>query len=744
MRNTVQFLGQTFTHARIARLEATLDTDLSYRSLDVDTALVSLSTEDRRTPLLFFTAEPLPFFTRDSLRFNTAPTGEAPPAIGAWSRADALQILRGGSLLKTFYPESLRRVSPYRTEVTLTSALGVLAQLSHKGGVYTGATGANPMTAGALIREICGYSGSTPGPVTVYVAPEFESIAVYGWLPYVTPSGVAGSQLGSAKDNLLQVLFAINASLRASTDGGLRVENLSTVSQSTISRDRVYRENAAVEELAPVTRVTLLEHQYFPGTETETLFDGVTTEGQLIVFSEPMTNLTATGFTITESGANYAVVSAGSGTLTGSPYIHVTREITRTLAASGPDNEMRVEDATLVGVTAGADVANRLAAFYACRKYITCDATLASEDAGDVVSIWDPIDRVMRAACLESIAPLTLSNTAKGRLRALVGFTPWQTVPFEDRRVLLTGSGTWTVPAGVTYVTAILIGSGGGGNGGQNGANGTRYTYNASVSVPFTAGVPNGVGGAGGKGGTAGVAGKVLRLDLTVTPGQALAYACGAAGAAGAANGGAGGAGGDTTFGAYSSASGSMSESGFYDAASQITFALPGTNGTDGAAGGDGGTATQSGMNGKNGGNSATHTGGTGGTGVYTSHQGTQTSNTWTGYFGGGGGGGAGSGNGSNGKNGAGMANGVVYGGGGGNGADGLPATGAPSYGSAGNGGNGGGGGGGCGGWTYSESGNLHYSGQVTYYPTIGAGGIGTAGTAGGAGCIILYYREPA
>ena len=723
MRNTVQFLNQTFTHARIARLEATLDTDLSYRSLDVDTALVSLSTEDRRTPLLFFTAEPLPFFTRDGLRFNTAPTGEATPSIGAWSRADALQIFRGGSLLKTFYPESLRRVSPYRTEVTLTSALGVLAQLSHKGGVYTGATGANPMTAGDLIREICGYSGSTPGPVTVYVAPEFEGIAVYGWLPYVTPSGVAGSQRGSAKDNLLQVLFAINASLRASTDGSLRVVNLSTESQSIISRDRVYRDGAEVEELSPVTRVTLLEHQYFPGTETETLFDGVTTEGQLIVFSEPMTNLTATGFTITESGANYAVVSAGSGTLTGSPYIHVTREITRTLAASGPDNEMRVEDATLVGITASSDAANRLAAFYACRKYIICDATLISEDAGDVVSIWDPIDRVMRAACLESIAPLTLSNTAKGRLRALVGFTPWQTEPFQDVRELLTGSGTWTAPADIdpgTEVQVVLISKGGDGAAGADGEAGESkhlIVTSAEGKNGGTWSVSSGKGGAGGLGGEGGQGGKIFRFAILINPNQAIAFDAASV---------------NTTFGSHSSDEGASSDAGYSDPVTQETYAQKGAPGVDGGRGGTGGSATSNNyFAGESGEDVDAYHGGQGWTGA-ASDSPSGNPSTWKNRWGGSGGGGA-----AIASDGSAASN--VSGG---SGAAATPPAAATGYGTGGTGGNGGGGGGGTGGaWFYRDA--RSGADGIWYTPSGGAGGAGSAGGTGAPGCVILYYRKP-
>lgn len=720
MKNTVRFLAQTFDHSRIASAQATFDTDLSGRTLDVDSARVSLSTEDRRRPRLFFTAEPLPFFTRDGLRFNTAKDGEETPVIGAWSQANPLQLLRGGSLFKTFFPSMLRRVSPFRTEITLMSALGLLAQRSHRGGVYTGT-----VTAGDLIREIC-------GSVSVYVSPVFEDVKLYGFLPYVTPTGVPGSQRGSAKDNLLQVLFALNASVRAGADGTLRVENLPTATASVLDRSRIYRDGAAVEELPPVTSVTVLEHSYGVGTESKELFTGVTTAGQVIIFSEPCSDLTATGFTVMESGANYAIVSAGSGTLTGVPYVHTTREITRTVAQSLTENVVRVENATLVGITNSADVANRLAAYYACRKYINCDAVIEFENPGDVVSIWDNVAKQMRQACLEAISPLTFSNTLKGRVRALVGFTPWQTIPFTDEHVILTASGTYTFPsdiAGDTEVTVIVIGGGDGGTNGGNGANGTAYPKSGVFTPPGSLSTGAGAGGQGGAAGVHGNGGKILRAALIVNPGQQVQVTIGAGGAAN------GGSGGNTVFGSISSATGASSDAGYYDPVSGTTY---GISGTDGVAGGNGGNGGSAGSDGQAGGNVGTNTGGRGGKGYkYTGWLSKTTEN-----IGGAGGGGAAYGaNGGAGFDPPASSYGQAQPGGAGGSA--AAAAAAVHYGDGGSGGNGGGGGGGGGAWSFNDP----DSGSTTsyYYNSVGgSGGRGSAGSAGRQGCVILIFRKPA
>jgi hypothetical protein len=63
----------------------------------------------------------------------------------------------------------------------------------------------------------------------------------------------------------------------------------------------------------------------------------------------------------------------------------------------------------------------------------------------------------------------------------------------EKRIEAFTGSGTWTVPAGVTYAIAHMLG-GGGGAGGVSGAG----SNGGSSSVAFSSGTVTAVGGQGG------------------------------------------------------------------------------------------------------------------------------------------------------------------------------------------------------------------------------------------------------
>lgn len=244
-----------------------------------------------------------------------------------------------------------------------------------------------------------------------------------------------------------------------------------------------------------------------------------------------------------------------------------------------------------------------------------------------------------------------------------------------------TGDGTWTKPAGVTFVKVIVIGGGGGGGGGVGGSAGATRN------------------GAGGGGAGAWNEKVFLAADLGATESVTIG-ASGAGGAGGsAANGLVGTSGGDSDFGS-------------------ILFAFGGGGGALGssslnnAGGGGGGTGGAGGVG-------VSATGGVGGTPHYNAAP-TSDANGGTGAIGGAG---------SNvpGSN-------AEYGGGGGGSPlfDGAGTAG----GSAIHGGGGGGSGGGLGaGNTETEGGD----GGATNNYTIGGGGAkgavnGGAGTAGTAG----------
>ena len=515
-----------------------------------------------------------------SLSFDTVSaeiyTKTAGKLLAALPDNTPIVIYRDNAIKARFVKRGISRIGPNTYSLTGQSPMGALSKMPHPGSIYTG------QTVEEVAKEIC-------GSIPILVKTVYAGTKLYGWLPY------ANGKDRSARDNLVQVLFAIGAYLRTDLNGVLRIEPLWDGAASTISVDRSYS-GGTVKYDSPISAVTVTEHQYIAGTDEKELFSGTSQQGDIITFSEPMHSLTATGFTILESGANYAKISSGSGSLKGKTYIHNTRLVTQTVTENAAENVKSVTDATLVSLVNSSAVAKRLADYYKCRETITNGIVSGQEMPGHVVSVYHPYDKQMVSACIVSL-DTTMSGTLKSEMAALVGFLPPQpeTTEYYDERVLLTGSGEWTVPEGVTSYTRVLIG---GGRGGSSGHRGESPAVRASKSwteksdalrryVGFNRGVSL-EGGKGGEPGDAGDGGKVLVETVTdAVPGAKVSYACGRGGYGGAFSQGndAGAFGTATTMGGATSDTGSSSEAGYTDAITGEVFAAKGKSGIAGSPG---------------------------------------------------------------------------------------------------------------------------------------------------------------
>lgn len=695
-----------------------------------------------------------------SLEVNTL-SAEARDPDGVFigfARNTPLKWIYNGAQRGIFYLQEVERVGPSRYSLYATSAIGILTEGQHYGGIYTG------QTAQEVIASIC-------GTVPFSIQNKYADVKLYGWLPVATQ-----------RDNLVQVLIAIGAWIKTDLDGVLRIESLWDGISGNINEDYMLV-GAKAPETAKITQVVVTEHQYAEGGEETKLFEGTAQQGDIITFNSPMYELVADGFSILESGANYAKVSGGSGTLKGRAYIHNTREVVRDVSEAAEPNIKTVKDATLVSLVNSTAVAERLANYFQWTETIQAPIVYQGEVPGNRVATWHPYDKTGVTACLES-ADINLSNTLKADETLLVGFVPpkFEQVVTYDEHEVLTGSGTWTVPEGVTQVVVVLIGGGGAGGNGDDGTGdfyggfGTSKNETKSVSIypsdsagqtkttncTLTATGNTTEKGTGGAGGKAGEPGKVYQKTIDVSAGDKISYICGSGGQAN----GAGGE--DTVFGEESSASGSAESAGYTDIVTGITYAK---SGTPGSAGADGGTP------GNNGDDDGETAGGIGRQPYNDSENGNNESSTAN-YSvtlsvnisvssSGSGGGGAGGRSGQNDGTAGSSSGPAKFGysianasgtftpsnpGTGGNGADGASAA---LYGCGGDGGGGGGGGGAAGSYTLTVRNNGTYkvisppSSTLKLYNTTsirtydnysGSGGAGGAGGAGGDGCIILYY----
>lgn len=662
-----------------------------------------------------------------------------------------LQYYRENILRSTYYVQSIKRIGGDKYTISADSAMGLLMKRLHAGGIYTG------QTVKEVTSEICGN-------IPILVKTVFSDTKLYGWLPYCKPPK------SSARNNLSQVLYAIGAALTTDNNGVLRVEPLWDGTSSSIGETRLYFDGS-VETEKPISAVTVTEHQYIAGTDEKELFSGTSQQGDIITFSEPMHSLTATGFTILESGANYAKISSGSGSLKGKTYIHNTRLVTQTVTENAAENVKSVTDATLVSLVNSSAVAKRLADYYKCRETITNGIVSGQEKPGHVVSVYHPYDKKMVSACIVSL-DTTISGTLKSEMAALVGFLPPQpeTTEYYDDRVTLTGSGEWTVPEGVTSYTRVLIGGGQGGKCGKAGAlptskvstqtetrEGESHTWTVNYKGFLVKDLPP---AAGGEAGTPGEGGKVLVETVqNAVPGSKVSYSCGAGGAGApyAENSDKEGSlGGATTMGGSSSDSGSSNPSGYTDPMTGEVYAVPGIAGVPGGNGvgydADGNLIYPPDIvvNGR----SYRH--GVQGTAVDFETGNSATSGSFDATSSGGlGGGPAYKANGHNGGNGITPTMTSQYnnkkltmqGGAQGTGATAQPPEKPSVYGNGGGAGNGGGGNGQTG-WPCMASCTMrddasYQMGDLEVYAGAATGrGLGSDGGQGGDGCIIIYYRK--
>lgn len=527
---------------------------------------------------------------------------------------------------------------------------------------------------------------------------------------------------------------------RYSVEGiAVQYATLYDISQNGAGLYQVQIELTKVTYESKVTEVSVLEHQYIKGTEEATLFEGVAEEGDIIQFEEPAYDLVASGFSVQSSGANYAVLSAGTGTLTGKKYVHMTRDLRVPVLEDDVDNVIEVKEATLVSLTNSAAVAQRLAGYYQYIEALDHEVVYGGERPGDVVAFEHPYGGESKG-CIKDTA-ITMGGRLVASEQAVIGYVPpkFETEEVLDERVVLTGSGDYTVPEGVYTLTVVCIQAGTGAQAGFDGESGgssqlivTSKDQNAGGSWSDS---PED-GGQGGDKGSPGAGGKVYRATIDVAPGQVIHYECGTPGVGGATNGAVGAAGGETTFGDLSSAQGASSEIGYVDPVTEEELAKPGTEGVNGAAGGRGGQASsRRGEYGESGEDVPPNTGGQSGTPYEWSYDNLRSEQVR--IYGGGAGGGA-----ALGKNG-GPGGGETSGKGaeGGDGASPDPPEAPNKIGTGGNGGHGGGGGGGAGG-VFASAEPFEFGGAAGIWITNdgGSAGKGSRGSNGGPGGVILYF----
>lgn len=607
-----------------------------------------------------------------------------------------------------FYCESVTRESGDLFKFNCVSAVGMMDNQWHVGGVYTG------KRFDAVLAEILGTE------YEYEIDSDVAQTQVYGWLPYDT-----------RRNNLHQLLAAYGVIISKSDIGKMLFVFPNARDTYDIPRNRIF-DSGSVKYGDTASRVEVTEHSYhyLSTAEDEVLYD---TQGEAlaettVTFDHPIypDSITVSGdgdMTISAKGANYAIIQ-GSGILKGKPYVHNTKLLTKNNPNARTEKVVTVKNATLITLANSDNCLDRISDYYFNTTVVTQAIVVNDERVGRRYNIENPFKEKMIGFLSRMLT--NTSSFRRAECDFIANYTPTASGAAFGHCVILEltdAEQRWNIPDSVyqkdvQQIRCVLIGRGSDGASGADGEAGGRSTDEG------------GTGGAGGKGGKGGAGGKVLSTTINCESLAFIRYK---------------NMDGNTVLyvadDIYSSANGHASSSGFAELFSGAVYALPGNNGIDGAAGGKGGRNPPIGGSPKPaeaGGNveynKTAYKGGKGGKFQNVSGGELGISSNLTVKFGGVGGGGAAYG--ANGQDGGSGRYGTDYGG---DGANASPPNVTPD--GYGNGGNGGHGGGGGGGGAVADYWNHEYSTLISVATAVGGDpGLGSAGTQGNAGCLIIYY----
>lgn len=580
--------------------------------------------------------------------------------------ATPVMLYKNNTLRGKFFLKSIQRVGMTSYKVQCVSAIGLLDGARTVGGIYTGETAGNIITA---LMADAGFSDYTIDPMVAVCN-------CYGWIPS-----------GSVRDALNQILFAFGASVLKNADGSLYFYFIGDGNPQVIADNAVYI-GGSVDNPATVTDVNLYEHFFTQASDNveEVLFDNnntATANNLVMYFDEPMHSLRVTGtLVINSSGANYATVT-GIGQLYGKKYTHTKRLLTQHIRG-GEKNEVTIEQATLISAANSTNCLKRLENYYTNAQSV--NMSLIDNNgfkAGDYIQVSNPFEETVTGFIQE--IDETYSATDKANVKLITNWTPSNLGNTYDSFLILTdadlNSGTWTVPVAMRgkQVTIAMFSGASGGQGGEAGGTpslilrgrdgGTvlydRYnSYGFLLNYDEVGGITIQSGGAGGKGGKGGAsASRMLTFETTLGNSHQITFGQGGAGGTGGTvtrdvaldvtvtPPTLGSEGGDSSFDTFTTLDGVSFRGTYVNLINGQVLAEQGQDGVDGGDGGNGGTSMQTANatvagawattgKGAKGQNINGHTGGNGGNG-YGSLQYPRDTSIYVALCGGGGGGGA-------------------------------------------------------------------------------------------------------
>lgn len=341
----------------------------------------------------------------------------ATPSLISFTYGAEVEYYKDDKLYARYYLKDVERNSKYEYTFSLQSAIGLLDDTNHYGGVYSG------QTASDIIKDIIG------GKITYTEHNIFSKIRVYGWLPVAT-----------RRDNLKQLLFAVGGCVKKK-DGIINFTTLTVDTPTAIPANRVY-DSGKITYNAPASRIEVIEHQFskVDNAQAEDIYVGeivgssftspkgyVIDDGAIITWDEPHHTITFEGCSLlnNEVGVNYAVVSSSaSATIKGKPYIHSKLIVSRNKENyQGKEKVAKVEDATLITLANSNSVVEKVMAYYDTPSTLSGSIVLNDEKPLDNITMPNQFEEES-TGIIKSIEGTFGQQITKGEVEVRLGYNP--------------------------------------------------------------------------------------------------------------------------------------------------------------------------------------------------------------------------------------------------------------------------------------------------------------------------------
>ncbi len=353
---------------------------ISFEKTDVEDASMVEEINPLSTEISINTCE-LKLFSDDEEFAITNPSGYY-SRLSKRQPLSIYEIVDGAPIfLGRFFLDEWKNSSSNEIEFSCIDYIGILDKTTYKGGIWLDGTKLSQNLIEEIMDEVS---------VPYDLDPDLYNIPIIGWIP-----------IGSHRKALQQVAVSIGAYVDTSRQNQIKIykTTLASVTPETAEitdSDKANEETLELKQL--VTGVEITSHSYIQGTEIQKLYSGTLAAGTYeIDFNQPIHSLSITGGTISESGANYAIIAvaaAGAVELTGLNYIDTTRVFSAYLSgldSNTTPNIVTVNEATLVSTLNGSAVAARVFAYYQ-QRYKYSIRMFASFQQPGVVALVDSMN----------------------------------------------------------------------------------------------------------------------------------------------------------------------------------------------------------------------------------------------------------------------------------------------------------------------------------------------------------------